>query len=71
MITKSIETVVITCDKCKSSQTASEKSYNQDFFADGWLLNRGRKYMHLCFGCQTAKQRKLVDFMHDKFGILV
>lgn len=71
MISKSSEAVIITCDKCKSTQTAPKESYNQDFFADGWLLNRGRKYMHLCFECQTAKQRKSVEFVHDKFGIHV
>lgn len=61
--------VTITCDKCKAIAVAPEDSYNTSFFLDGWILNRGRKYMHLCWGCQTKKQRAGQDFVRERFNL--
>lgn len=60
-------TATITCDKCQTQETATSENYNDKFFANGWCLNMGRKYMHLCSSCQTPSQRKAMTFVRNKF----
>lgn len=53
----------ITCDKCGDWSNAHKDYYNTAFFSEGWVLNRGRKYTHLCNKCLTPKQRKALIFV--------
>lgn len=57
---------VITCDKCGSWSKAPSAHYNEWFYDEGWVLNRGRKYEHLCRECLTPKQRKAFDFVKNR-----
>lgn len=59
----------ITCDKCGHQSTATPSTYNDVFFEEGWALNRGRKYIHLCNRCLSPKQRRAMQFVKDKFGL--
>lgn len=67
MIITNENTTTITCDKCGSSESANEDSYNDVFYNSGWALNRGRKYTHLCFSCLPAKYKKAMKFVKEKF----
>jgi hypothetical protein len=55
--------VIIICDKCKDTSTASASTYNDLFYDEGWALNRGRKYEHLCYSCLPSKSRKAIAFV--------
>jgi len=51
---------VITCDKCKTVDTATEKSAGNVFYSLGWgLYPNAKKYQHLCRNCQPKKHQKL------------
>lgn len=58
MIVKENNSVKIICDKCGKSQVSTEENYNDDFYKNRWALNKGRKYMHLCFNCLPSKYKK-------------
>lgn len=68
MITTEGDTTTITCDKCKTTSSVPNDCYNDWFYSEGWALNRGRKYMHLCRACLPAKTRKAMDWCKEKFG---
>lgn len=57
----------ITCDKCGKTSTANSAFANDVFFDEGWALHRGRKYTHLCNRCLSAKSRRAMAFVKDKF----
>ena len=59
----------ITCDKCGFNSIAPTKLYNEVFYNEGWVLNRGKKYMHLCNRCLTKKQREAMKFIKEKFPV--
>ena len=59
----------ITCDKCGKSDDAPSGSYNEYFSLLNWTLNKGRKYMHLCWNCLPAKSKKARNFVKEHFGI--
>ena len=59
----------ITCDKCQKQQDAPSESYNDSFYADGWALNKGRKYMHLCYNCLSARSRRAMNAVKERFGL--
>lgn len=63
------EFTTITCDKCGRHKTAKNNSYNEVFYADGWWLNKGRKYEHLCNNCLPDKSRKADNFIKEKFKL--
>jgi hypothetical protein len=50
--------VTIKCDKCGKTKTATKDTYNDVFYKEKWALNKGRKYMHLCFDCLPKKKQK-------------
>lgn len=62
-------TTKITCDKCGHHSTAPADKYNEFFYDEGWVLNKGRKYMHICRSCLTKKQRKAMDFVKENFPV--
>lgn len=66
MLTQREDQVTIECDKCHTKCTVSEKNYNSVFWDLGWVLNKGRKYNHLCFGCLPKKKRDSMDFVQNK-----
>jgi hypothetical protein len=68
MIKTEGEVTTITCDKCGRYSIAPKSMYNKIFFEEGWALNRGRKYEHLCNPCLPAKSRKAMAFVKEKFG---
>jgi hypothetical protein len=68
MITHNETTTTIQCDKCKRESIAPTKSYNEWFYDEGWALNKGRKYKHLCRQCLPKKSRDAMDFVKEKFG---
>lgn len=51
----------IKCDKCGHSSKASDVAYNDVFWKEGWALNMGRKYEHLCYNCLPKKKQKVMD----------
>jgi hypothetical protein len=57
----------IHCDKCFKSSSAPQDSYNDKFWDEGWALNRGRKYEHLCFDCLPPKSKKAQAFVKANF----
>ena len=61
MITTVENTTTIKCDKCEKESIASKENYNDVFWREGWALNRGRKYEHLCYDCLPPKQQKAID----------
>lgn len=61
MINKKDGLVTIKCDKCGKEATGSESTYNDVFWAYNWVLNRGRKYEHLCFDCAPSKRKKQIE----------
>lgn len=44
---------IIKCDKCGKEAIADAKNYNDVFFREGWRLNYGLKYKHLCSNCSN------------------
>lgn len=68
MITTKGDITTITCDKCKAWSNAPTKFYNDAFFAEGWALHKGRKYMHLCNKCLSPKSRKAMKWARENFG---
>lgn len=69
MINTQNNITTITCDKCGYYQEAPAKGYNEIFFASGWALNKGRKYMHLCNSCLSPKSRKAMAWAKEQFGL--
>lgn len=61
MITTAENKTTIKCDKCQKESIASKENYNDVFWREGWALNRGRKYEHLCYDCLPKKQQKAKD----------
>lgn len=60
--------IKITCDKCGRSQTELLAGSNETFYHDGWTMNRNaKKYIHKCYNCLTARERKSRDFVINKF----
>lgn len=53
-------TTVIKCDKCGVESIALTSNYNDVFYKEGWALNKGRKYEHLCFNCLPKKKQKIM-----------
>lgn len=51
----------IKCDKCSKESIAKNTDYNDVFWREGWVLNRGRKYEHLCYDCLPKKKQKALD----------
>lgn len=68
MISHGENLTTIECDKCKCSQSAPNDSYNEVFFRFGWALNKGRKYMHLCYSCLPKKSRDAMDWYKEHFN---
>lgn len=69
MLTTENSQVTIKCDKCGSSSTASlTEDYNKVFWEAGFVLNRGRKYEHLCFFCLPAQKQKAMTFVKTKLN---
>ncbi len=60
--------VTIKCDKCGKMKSALKINYNDVFWKDMWVLNKGRKYEHLCFDCLPAKKQKAVISIHSKLS---
>lgn len=60
--------VTITCDKCGESKTAGKEKYNEVFWKEGFVLNGGRKYEHLCFNCLPPKKQKAMTFVKSKLS---
>lgn len=69
MIDRKDDITTITCDKCGHSQDAPSDKYNEIFFASGWALHKGRKYMHLCNSCLSPKSRKAMAWAKEQFGL--
>lgn len=70
MIKTGGNTTTITCDKCQHSETSPTVIYNQEFAASCWSLNpRAKKYVHRCRFCLTAKERKAMEFVREKFNV--
>lgn len=64
------EFVKITCDKCERSEIAESEMAGKSFFLSGWALkNNAKKYKHLCFKCQSKKQKDAHVFIKNKFRI--
>jgi len=59
----------IECDKCKRKSSSPTSSYNDVFWSEGWALNKGRLYEHLCNACLPPKSRKAMAFVKSKFGL--
>ncbi|OJV51632.1 MAG: hypothetical protein BGO31_00060 [Bacteroidetes bacterium 43-16] len=66
MITTGESTTTIKCDKCQKESVAPNDSYNEKFWREGWSLNKGRKYEHLCYNCLPKKQQKAIDNLKAK-----
>ena len=58
----------IKCDKCGKESIAKESNYNDVFWREGWALNRGRKYEHLCYDCLPKKKQKAMDSLKQFVG---
>lgn len=59
----------ITCDKCGALESEKEKHAGRVFFDAGWSMNQNaKKYVHLCYHCKTAKQRRAHEFVRNKFA---
>lgn len=58
----------ITCDKCNKSNTTREENAGEVFYNMGYVLNKGRKYMHLCFDCLPKKRKQANEFVKRKFS---
>ena len=69
MITQTESHTTITCDKCKTESSAPNELYNQWFWDEGWALNKGRKYKHLCRSCLPKKSRDAMDWYKENFKI--
>lgn len=65
MITTENGITTIKCDKCLRESTALEASYNDVFWDEGWALNKGRKYMHLCNSCLPKKSMEAMKRMKE------
>ncbi len=52
---------IIKCDKCGKESITKESNYNKVFWDEGWVLNLGRKYEHLCYDCLPKKKQKAFD----------
>ena len=62
------ETII--CDKCSREQTASSPKAGKEFFSKGWVANfRAKKYVHLCYDCQTKKGQKLTKWTMASFPV--
>ena len=62
----------ITCDKCGYEETAKETDLREEvgkkFFYRGWTANfRAKKYVHICYSCQTKKQKSTTDWVRARF----
>ena len=44
----------------------TENEYNKVFWNEGWALNKGRVYEHLCYDCLPKKKRNFIDKMKSK-----
>jgi len=69
MLHKDKKAVVIECDKCHATSAALKENYNEVFFGEGWTMQKGKKYTHLCFKCKTSKAKKANIFVRNKFPI--
>jgi hypothetical protein len=67
MITRSENIVTIECDKCHKQVSGTEETYNKAAWDAGFALNRGRKYMHLCYDCLPKDKQEAMDFAHKNF----
>jgi hypothetical protein len=61
-------TVTITCDKCGTAKSSTQENYNNDFWNAGFVLNKGRKYEHLCSNCLPPKKQKALLFVKSKLS---
>ena len=62
-------TATIICDKCGKEHSEPHGDHNRRFYEAGWTVNfRAKKYVHICYNCKTAKQKKSFDFVKQKFG---
>ena len=51
----------ITCDKCGTTDTATENNAGNVFFNLGWgLFPNAKKYQHLCIACIPKKYKNLM-----------
>lgn len=66
MITRSEDVATIECDKCKAKVSGTEETYNKVAWEAGFALNKGRKYMHLCYDCLPKAKQKAMDFMRRR-----
>ena len=58
----------IICDKCGTSEKAPESEAGKRFFRRGWGANfDARKYVHLCYDCQSKKQKEATDWARQRF----
>lgn len=60
----------ITCDKCGTSDSQTEDIAGLCFYRSGWSLkSNAKKYKHLCFKCQPAKQKKITKWSFNNHRI--
>ena len=62
----------IVCDKCQYEESAEIKlgdtEHGKVFFDSGWTANfKAKKYVHICYKCQTKKQKSTTDWIRNKF----
>ena len=68
MIIEHTHTTGIICDKCGKSEISIRTTANNNFYNSGWIVNSGaKKYKHLCFNCQSKRQKKANKFIRSKF----
>ena len=60
----------ITCDKCGTSDRHRGPNAGDAFFTLGWTANfRAKKYVHICYNCQSKKMKKTTDWVLRNFPV--